>query len=670
MQHIRLNSPIIKLLTLIYLLTFNLAFLQNLNAEEDYSHFSLQDLLTIRIASHQPETIFQAPSNVTVFKASQLKSMGINDLQTLLNYVPGYQSSRDIEQGNTLRISARGRSSALSESVLILMDGQRLNDLYSGGISILNRMLSLQNVKQIEIIRGPGSALYGSNAFLGVINIVTYQKHQQIQLQTNSISGNYASLQWATELSSKQSLSVFLNYFKQSGESYQVIDSFDRNITTKDPISGLDVYLKYQWENFALKLRHMQREQEDFLIFGAANNQVNQENTKQTSIQTDYKKSLNKKWGYQLSLAHTHDYWYTLGIALPAGFEYAENQFLSNTFIAGPLLKSQQTQANIRLNYQLNKNSLFTFGSSLEQSRITDVANVTSHNPVTLEFQNEMIYHRGKYNFNELRKRQVRSLFAQNQYQISPYWQLTTGIRLDDYNDFGQSVNPRAALVWLPQNKNSIKFMYGTAFRAPNFLELYDKNNPVDFGNTELKAEEVETSEVAWLYSHQNWRTEISMFHNHFSNIIMLGEPVVSPLNPLHAPTYTNTQNSHSTGLEFSAHLTAIDNLSVDFNWNWFTKNSDINTERNTGSLILNYSWNDYQINLNTYYRGNNPKIQNQSAYSVSTLNLQHDYNESFSFNIKIENLFDKNYRTLSQVFPTGVVNPGRIIWIGTEIKY
>lgn len=59
---------------------------------------------------------------------------------------------------------------ARGESILFLLNGQRLNDLYSGGVSILNRHIAVGNLERVEILRGPGSALYGANAFTGVVN--------------------------------------------------------------------------------------------------------------------------------------------------------------------------------------------------------------------------------------------------------------------------------------------------------------------------------------------------------------------------------------------------------------------------------------------------------------------------------------------------------------------
>lgn len=157
----------------IFLLFYLCSFISFGENEVDLFSLNLDDLAKIKIASKRAETLYSSPSSVPVISRTQIENMGITNLQTLLNFVQGFQSTRDIEQGTANRISVRGRSTALSESVRIQIDGKKLNDLYTGGISILNRMLDLGFVKQIEIIGGPGSALYGSNAFLGVINIIT-----------------------------------------------------------------------------------------------------------------------------------------------------------------------------------------------------------------------------------------------------------------------------------------------------------------------------------------------------------------------------------------------------------------------------------------------------------------------------------------------------------------
>lgn len=124
--------------------------------DDNLLEMSLEDLMNVEVsvASKSKESLSDAPSSVTVLTGTEIRNMGLHTLEDVLNYVPGFQTTRDIEQGTATRISSRGRASALSESILFLLNGQRLNDLYTGGVSILNRLIAVDNIKQVEIIRG------------------------------------------------------------------------------------------------------------------------------------------------------------------------------------------------------------------------------------------------------------------------------------------------------------------------------------------------------------------------------------------------------------------------------------------------------------------------------------------------------------------------------------
>jgi len=93
--------------------------------------------------------------------------------------------------------------------------------------------------------------------------------------------------------------------------------------------------------------------------------------------------------------------------------------------------------------------------------------------------------------------RSVRYLSVQDEWRIITDLELTTGLRYDDYSDFGSTTNPRVALVWAANEKVTAKILYGSAFRAPSFAELYYKNNPVSLGNTDLKPEKIDTQELS-----------------------------------------------------------------------------------------------------------------------------------------------------------------------------
>ena len=133
-------------------------------------NMTLEELMqvTVTIASKTKETVAQAPSSVTVFTRNQIKALGITELGELLNQMVGTQMLFDVvPSGPTRHTSVRG-SVGFGNDVLYLLNGQRLNNYHSNSANMIYRRISLHNVERVEVIRGPGSALYGSGAFAGV----------------------------------------------------------------------------------------------------------------------------------------------------------------------------------------------------------------------------------------------------------------------------------------------------------------------------------------------------------------------------------------------------------------------------------------------------------------------------------------------------------------------
>ena len=164
---------------------------------DDIYNLSLEDLMQIKITSSTltEKNLRTAPSSVTVFSHDQIKAMGIDYLDDLLNFVPGFQAFRQADSGGEYYHSSRGiRSGTSSREVLILIDGNRVNAEYAGG-SV--HMISLGNIEKVEIIRGPGSAIYGSNAFVGVINITTSSGKNMLS-QTLGSNGRLQTQVFAT----------------------------------------------------------------------------------------------------------------------------------------------------------------------------------------------------------------------------------------------------------------------------------------------------------------------------------------------------------------------------------------------------------------------------------------------------------------------------------------
>ena len=96
--------------------------------------------------------------------------------------------------------------------------------------------------------------------------------------------------------------------------------------------------------------------------------------------------------------------------------------------------------------------------------------------------------------------RTIWDLSLQDEWSFARNWELTAGVRYDSYSDFGDTVNPRAALVWEPRSDLVTKLLYGRAFRPPSFAEKYAKSNPVQLGNNDIEPETIDTYELAFDY--------------------------------------------------------------------------------------------------------------------------------------------------------------------------
>jgi outer membrane receptor for ferrienterochelin and colicins len=143
---------------------------------EDYLAMNLEDLLNVSVTGStlREESLQTVPSSVTVFTHQEIKTLGLDYLYELLGHVPGFQVSRNGDSPSGYTASARGRrNSAEAREILLIVDGQVLADPRTGSADGSLPHFPLVNVERVEVIRGPGSAIYGSGAFTGVVNVIT-----------------------------------------------------------------------------------------------------------------------------------------------------------------------------------------------------------------------------------------------------------------------------------------------------------------------------------------------------------------------------------------------------------------------------------------------------------------------------------------------------------------
>jgi iron complex outermembrane receptor protein len=188
--------------------------------------------------------------------------------------------------------------------------------------------------------------------------------------------------------------------------------------------------------------------------------------------------------------------------------------------------------------------------------------------------------------------RVVYYAYWQDAWTFAPDWELTTGLRGDRYSDFGSTINPRLALVWQTSYRLTSKLLYGRAFRAPSFAELYSINNPVSLGNENLRPEIIDTFELAWDYrSSPSLQTGLNLFLYKARDIIRF---VADPA-PATTASAANAGEQNGHGLEITASWKPLPELHLNGNYAW-QKSTDATTDMASGNtpqqqLFVNGEW-------------------------------------------------------------------------------
>lgn len=216
---------------------------------------------TLVTASQQTETLAEAPVPVTLITEEMIRAAGVRTLkEALITYVPGMT---DIESNEEMNIAMRGIYSSGQEKILVMLDGHRLNS-YSTNASRPDFSISLEKVKQIEVLRGPASSLYGGVALTAVVNLITRSGAEINGAKLKIGGGNYGQFK-GDFLFGKQYLDWSImgwgSVYHASGEQVKIpVEEQDQELElpTGITISGFnkkpsfDAGVTMKWNNFRL----------------------------------------------------------------------------------------------------------------------------------------------------------------------------------------------------------------------------------------------------------------------------------------------------------------------------------------------------------------------------------------------------------------------------------
>lgn len=504
-----------------------------LNAAEEMDDIfdkSLVELASIpvAIATGTARPLAESAAVTTVITAEQIKSMGATELHEVLETVPGMHASVQGLSGD-YNYSLRGIRNATNSQMLFLLNGTRITTPFRGTL-MTGLEMPIEAIQQVEVIRGPGSALYGADAFAGVVNIITKKAKNLNGATVGGRVGDHDSQsgwgQYGTEWAGWE-VATSLQYQHTGGDSGRVLKAdaqtvLDNNPFIKTHASNAPGPLNTRLESLNAHL-NLQRKYWDlgFWAFNAdGGTRAGLAGALDPSGVADGEQYLGdvrfstEDWFENVELlAHvsylhnnvqTNVRFFPEGAKLPldkdkninthpeafAGFGFFPDGVRSRTSQVEDIPAMEFSAIYKGLNKHILR---FIAGFRYESIAIDESKN---YGAAAVNGKLTDVSGTG-YAFLPGTQRTIWSYVVQDEWRLAEDWQLTAGLRYDEYSDFGGTLNPRAALVWSINPQLTSKLLYGKAFRAPTFTEQGNQNNPVLLGNRNLLPEIINTYEWA-----------------------------------------------------------------------------------------------------------------------------------------------------------------------------
>ncbi|QPK64790.1 TonB-dependent receptor [Methylomonas sp. LL1] len=553
----------------------------------------------VSIASGYKQPISKAPSIATVITAADIKQIGATDIDEVLETVPGLHVERNTIGYNPI-YTFRGIFSQFNQQVLMMINGIPITNAYTGSRSEVWGGMPVQDIARIEVVRGPGSAVYGADAFAGVINVITKTKQD---IEGTEVGGRVGSFdtydgwglhggEWAGF-----DVALALEYHKTAGQN-SIVDAdlqsqFDTLLGTNASLApgpvnlsrdNLDARLDLSRGNWRFRggLQH-RSDWGNATGVAQALDPVNRFGSDRWNADLTYHSDEIDNWDLttQLSYFETSQEiernltLFPAGTTLPIGANGQIGAGAPVTFPSGYIGNPEVWERHIRISqsfaytgfqqHQLRSGIGFNY-DSLFKARVSQNFGIdpATGTPIPSQPGIPLIdVSNTSSTFIPTVDRKVAYLFLQDQWNFANDWSLTAGARYDRYSDFGNTFNPRAALIWEARYDLTAKLMYGSAFRAPSFQEMYIINNPAQLGNPTLKPETMENIELGFDYRPlDNLHLGLNFFNFWWNDIIRF----VPDANTT-TSTAQNTGTQHGYGTEIEAEWQAIDTLKITGNY-------------------------------------------------------------------------------------------------------
>jgi outer membrane receptor for ferrienterochelin and colicins len=608
-------------------------------------------------ATRTERQIADAPATMSVVTGTELRRRPVQDLAEALENEPGIVING---VGMTRRgISIRGMS---NEHLLTLVDGRRINDAAANMAHVdfdLGWVPSIA-IDRIEVVRGPLSALYGSEALAGVVNVITRRPTDRFEMSALSLigmrdgkGGDTAQLSALAGGPITDTLGVVAwGGFQRRDRTQSPTDPLQSELEAREALSGSVIAWWEPVEGQRIEIGQAaiddDRTRDTVTTGGRPIYYEYQDHITRAQTHGSYTGSWN--WGevqarvYRSVLERTNE----------------RNQDQAPT----QPTKATDTVADARVTLNVLANNRLTFGAEHRHETLRDATvNATGEASVNHD-----------------------ALFVQDEWDIRDGVSLTVGSRFDHHPNYGWQTSPRAYLIVEPIEGLRLRGGVGEAFKAPSlkqlslgYITVAAGGRFIITGNPELEPETNTAYELGASYYGREWNLNVTLFQNDLDGLVQTLCVEFCGIRGRERRTYVNVDEARIRGVEVTGQVTPVRTVSLSASYTYADprdRSADRElAERPNHSATVKLAWQPLkttEFNVRGRYIGKQTIYQTEvpvrlDAYNLWSVDASHDLSDRVTLKAGVDNVFKKRLAETSALY--SFAEPGRVFFVGLGVN-
>ncbi|UCB52411.1 MAG: TonB-dependent receptor [Candidatus Zixiibacteriota bacterium] len=600
---------------------------------QDFSELSLEKLLDVKVssASKHEQEISGAPAFVTVITAEMIETFNYRTVAQALRSVPGMWITCDpySPQVGLRGIAVHGD---WNSRISVLLNGHTLNEQWGGSTNVDELLgIDISHVKRIEVVKGPVSSLYGSNAFFGVINVVTKDPESVagphlvtgFTDQVNRTDGAFSfgrrfskdlQILLCAAASDARGGRLFFQEYRDLEESERLAleeDGYSPYFLSLDNLTGghtsgtdflksYSLFLNLTWKDFSVlsKLAHRNKGIPTGYFESVFDTDKNRMEEDFNFLEVKYQKPFSGRHKF-MGRVYYDDYYFADHI-LYNYFSDPEEEYEDPTYLPGPMWVDEGTDkfwgTELQLDLRTTRNQRLIVGGEFQDHNVEQHSGEVDRSEERFEWDvvpSDV----------QSSDASIFNLYVQNEYNPVRQVNLVLGLHYSKNTHYAGRVTPKVGVIVSPQQKSIFKLLYSEGFRAPTFYERTFDDADYYIGNPGLIPEEIRSYEAVF-ERYMPWARMAATFYVNRAKKIISQETVDSS-DPAHPGgdyqdevfQYQNIEELEARGVEFSVERSVRNRWGGYFNLSYClaedkgTGERPVNSPEFLSNLGINYLW-------------------------------------------------------------------------------